>query len=73
MATQVFLEPLKKNQSDDAQPNKILTKMEMQSIFGNIEQIYQVATNFLRCALRKQRLAYSLFTNSCSVIVICRT
>lgn len=44
---QVFLEPLKKNQQDDTQP-KLLTKMEMQSIFGNIEEIYKVATDFLR-------------------------
>lgn len=27
---------------DETQSNKLLTKMEMHSIFGNIEQIYQV-------------------------------
>ncbi|ELR12867.1 RhoGEF domain containing protein [Acanthamoeba castellanii str. Neff] len=44
----VYVEPLKKNQQDDSAATKILTKMEMQSIFGNVEQIYQVASDFVR-------------------------
>ena len=44
----MYVEPLKKNQQDDSTATKILTKMEMQSIFGNVEQIYQVASDFVR-------------------------
>jgi len=45
---QVYVNPLKENQKDDSQPVKILTKMEMQSIFGKIEQIYQVTSDFVK-------------------------
>jgi hypothetical protein len=45
---QVYVEPLKKNQQDESAATKILSKMEMQSIFGNVEEIYQVASDFVR-------------------------
>jgi hypothetical protein len=61
---QVYVEPLKKNQQDDSAATKILTKMEMQSIFGNVEQIYQVASDFVRYHHLRDLIYFLFYTTS---------